>query len=75
VEFVEIRGSHTASRAHHILDVQYRFIEGNATQAELQDIAGQKVAGRLVESDPARLTAIAEADGADITEAYREVLG
>ena len=75
VEFVEIRGSNAARRAQQIFDVQYRFIEGNASEDELRGIAGQKVAGRLVESDPERLTAIGEADGMDIVEAYREVLG
>ena len=29
----------------------------------------------VVESDPERLTAIGEADGVDVIEAYREVLG
>jgi hypothetical protein len=75
VEFVEVRGSHAARRAQRIFDVQYRFIEGDATEDELRAIAGQKVAGRLVEADPDRLTAIGEADGVDIIEAYREVLG
>jgi hypothetical protein len=75
VEFVEIRGSHAARRAQRIFDVQYRFIEGDASEDELRSIAGQRVAGRLVESDPDRLTAIGEADGVDIVEAYREVLG
>jgi hypothetical protein len=75
VEFVPIRGSHAARRAQGIFDVQYRFIAGDVSQAELRTIAGQRVAGRLVESDPHRLTAIGEADGADIDEAYRAVLG
>jgi hypothetical protein len=75
VEFVEIRGSNAARRAQQIFDVQYRFIEGNAGEDELRGITGQRVAGRLVESDPERLTAIGEADGIDIVEAYREVLG
>jgi hypothetical protein len=75
VQFVEIRGSHAARRAQRIFDVQYGFIEGNASEDELRALAGQRVAGRLVESDPDRLTAIGEADGMDIVEAYREVLG
>ena len=75
MEFVEIRGSHAARRAQRIFDVQYRFIEGNASEDELRAITGQKVAGRLVESDPERLRAIGEADGVDVVEAYREVLG
>jgi hypothetical protein len=75
VEFVEIRGSHAARRAQRIFDVQYRFISGSASEAELRVLAGQRVAGRLVESDPGRLTAIGEAERIDIVEAYREVLG
>jgi hypothetical protein len=75
VEFVEIRGSDAARRAQRIFDVQYRFIEGNASEAELRGIAGQQVGGRLVESDPERLRAIGERDGVDVVEAYRGVLG
>ena len=75
VEFVEIRGSNAARRAQQIFDVQYRFIEGNANEDELRALAGQKVAGRLVESDPDRLAAIADRGGADVIEAYRELLG
>ncbi|MGA2165214.1 MAG: hypothetical protein ABSH36_12190 [Solirubrobacteraceae bacterium] len=75
VRFVEIRGSNAASRAQHIFDVQYRFIEGEASVEELEGIAGQRVAGRVVESDPDRLEAIADAHGVDIPEAYREILG
>jgi hypothetical protein len=75
VEFVETRGSQAARRAQRIFDVQYRFIEGTASEAELRGIAGRRVAGRLVESDPERLAAIGEADGVDVVEAYREVLG
>ncbi len=75
VDFVETRGSHAAARAQRIFDVQYRFIEGDASEGELRGIAGHRVAGRLVKSDPDRLRAIGEADGVDIVEAYREVLG
>ena len=75
VEFVSIRGSNAAYRAQQIFDVQYRFIEGTASEGELAGIAEKKVAGRQVESDPDRLEAIAEADGMDVIEAYREALG
>ena len=75
VEFVEIRGSNAARRADRILDVQARFMEGRASEAELDTIHGQRVAGYVVESDPGRLAAIAEAGNADIVEAYREVVG
>jgi hypothetical protein len=74
VEFIEIRGSHATDRAQRIFDVQYRFVDGNASEAEVRGLAGQKVAGRLVESDPDRLRAIADA-GVYLPDAYREVLG
>ncbi|MGH2965987.1 MAG: hypothetical protein ACRDMH_11480 [Solirubrobacterales bacterium] len=75
LQFVEIRGSNAARRAQRVFDVQYRFIEGNASVEELRSLTGQRVAGRLVESDPERLEAIGERGGVDIPEAYREVLG
>ncbi len=75
VEFVETRGSNAAKRAQRIFDVQYRFIQGDASETELARIAGQKVAGQTIESDPGRLEAIAEVGGADIADAYREVIG
>jgi hypothetical protein len=75
VQFIEIRGSNAARRAQRIFDVQYRFIQGEASESELEGIAGQKVAGQTIESDPGHLEAIAEVGGADIADAYREVIG
>ena len=75
VRFVEVRGSNAANRAQRIFDVQYRFIEGRASEGELAGIAGQKIAGQVVESDPDQLEAIAETGGAGVEEAYREVVG
>jgi hypothetical protein len=75
VTFIEVRGVRARQAARRIFDVQYRFIEGDATVADLQSIAGQKVAGRTVEADPLRLETIADAGDADIPEAYREVFG
>ncbi len=75
VEFISARGSNAAYRAQQIFDVQYRFIEGTASEADLAGIAGKKVAGRRVESDPDRLEAIAAAGDLDVIEAYREALG
>jgi hypothetical protein len=75
VAFVAIRGSHAAARAQRIFDVQYRFIEGDASLDELENIAGLKVAGRVVESDPDRLEQLADRGDVDVVEAYRELLG
>jgi hypothetical protein len=71
VEFVEVRGSHAARRAQRAFDVQYRYIEGNASESELADIAGVTVAGRVVEADPGRLQSLAEAGEIDLAETYR----
>jgi hypothetical protein len=62
-------------RTQRIFDVQYRFIEGKATETDLAQIAGQKVAGKTVETDPKRLERIADAGDADLIEAYREQFG
>lgn len=75
VRFVAIHGSRASDRAGEIFDVQYRFIQGEASLDELAGIAGERVAGRTVEADPGRLITIGEVGGADIVEAYREVLG
>jgi hypothetical protein len=75
VAFVAIRGSHAAARAQRIFDVQYRFIEGDASLDELENIAGLKVAGLVVESDPDRLEQLADRGDVDVVEAYRELLG
>jgi hypothetical protein len=74
VEFAPVRGSRAAQRASRIFDVQWRYAHGQATEDELAMIRGQRVAGRTVESDPARLVAIAEAGSFDVEEAYRAVL-
>jgi hypothetical protein len=74
VEFVGVRGSHVAQRASRIFDVQWRYPHGEATDEELASIRGQRVAGRTVESDPARLVAMAEAGSFDIEAAYRAVV-
>ena len=42
-------------RAQRIFDVQYRFIQGEASLDELESIAGGRVAGHEVESNPDRL--------------------
>jgi hypothetical protein len=75
VEFIEVPDEVERVLASRIFDVQYRFIEGKATDRELHAIAGQKVAGRTVEADPLRLALIADAGDADLPEAYNEVLG
>ena len=75
VEFIEVPDEVERVLASRIFDVQYRFIEGKATERELQAIAGQKVAGRTVEADPLRLAQIADAGEADLPEAYKETLG
>jgi hypothetical protein len=75
VTFIAIRGDRATARAQRIFDVQYSFIEGHAGLDELQDIAGSKVTGREVESDPGRLAHIADAGGFDLIDAYRELLG
>jgi hypothetical protein len=75
VNFIEVRGVRARQEAQRIFDVQYRFIEGDATVADLESLAGRRIAGRTVEADPLRLEQIADAGDADIPEAYRETFG
>lgn len=74
VEFVATRGSRVAQRATAVFDVQWRYIHGDASLEEVRGLAGSKVAGVPVESDPARLELIGLRGGFDTDAVYRELV-
>lgn len=74
VEFIAIRGSRAADRAAAVFDVQWRYINGDASEAEVRRLAGLKVSGRPVESDPDRLEFIGVRGGFDADAVYRELV-
>jgi hypothetical protein len=75
VAFVETLDRRKAREAEHIFDVQWRYIHGTATRAEL-DRLPKSFGGRRVVKDPAELTEIGRRRQLlDIPDAYREVLG
>jgi hypothetical protein len=55
--FLVVRGSRAADRADEVFDIQWRFANGHAAEAELERIRGVRIAGRTVETDPARAAA------------------
>lgn len=72
--FVPVRGSRVADRADAVFDVQWRYVTGQADEAELDQIRGLRIAGRTVESSPDRLDYLARAGGLDADEVYRELV-
>ena len=73
--FVTVRGSRAADRADQVFDIQWRYVNGQADESELDTIEGVRIGGRTVESDPDRLLYLARANALDALEAYRETLG
>jgi len=73
--FLTVRGSRASDRADRIFDVQWRYVTGHAHESEFASIRGARINGRVVESDPARLTILARAGAIDVPEAYREIVG
>lgn len=75
VTFVETHGSHAASRAMWAFGVQWDFIHGQATEADLARLRGLRIGGRLVEADPDVLEHLARAGEFRLDEQYRELMG
>jgi hypothetical protein len=73
--FVAVRGSRATDEADRVFDVQWRFVTGQANEAELEQIRGVRVSGRLVESDPERLRRMGDAGAVDPEKVYGELIG
>ena len=74
VAFVATRGSRVAQRATAVFGVQWRYIHGDASVEDVRSLAGVKVAGVVVESDPDRLDLIGLHGGFDTDAVYRELV-
>ena len=75
VAFVETLDRRKAREAQHIFDVQWRYLHGTATKAEL-DRLPKTFGGHRVVTDPAQLMELGRRRvPSDVPEAYREVLG
>jgi hypothetical protein len=80
VAFVEVGGSRVAERAEHAWRLQYAFARDPTPENEraLQALAGRRIGGHVVDSDPDLLIALADAGAfgeLDMAEAYRELFG
>jgi hypothetical protein len=76
VDLVITRGSNAARLADEAFATQVRYIQGNADPAELSRFRGKRVAGQVIETDPAALDEIARrGDLGDLPDMYRAVLG
>jgi hypothetical protein len=75
VTFVETHGSRAAGRAMSAFGVQWDFVHGQASEADLARLRGIRIGGRLVEADPDVLEHLARAGEFNLEERYRELLG
>ena len=74
LEFVAIRGSNKAYDAVWVFDIQWRFVNGQADESELEQIRDVAFAGRTVESDPVELARVAAAGGFDPDDIYNALV-
>ena len=75
VTFVETHGNRAAARAMSAFGVQWDFVRGRATEADLARLRGLRIGGRLVEADPDVLEHLARAGEFNLEERHRELLG
>jgi hypothetical protein len=74
VQYVVARGSNEADRLDHAFRVQYDYMHGNATDAEVRGLSGQRAGSHRVEADPSRLDVIAALGEPNPDEVYRELV-
>jgi hypothetical protein len=72
--FVTVRGSRAADRLADAFDVQWRYLHGDATDAEVRSLAGLRAGGHRVEADPRRLDVIGALGEPNPDEVYRELV-
>jgi hypothetical protein len=74
VQFVVARGSSQADRLSHAFDVQWRYLHGEATEADVRALSGQRAGPHRVEADPRHLDVIAALGEPNPDEVYRELV-
>jgi hypothetical protein len=74
VQFVVARGSREAGRLSRAFDAQWRYLHGDATDAEVRRLAGQRAGSRRIEADPRRLDVIGALGEPNPDEVYRELV-
>ncbi len=75
VAFVAVRGSRQAEFARRAFDTQWDFVHRRAGRDALVPFKGERIGGRLVETDPEVLERLANAGAFDLEELYRELVG
>ena len=75
VTFVPALGSVAADRLASIFDVQWRWIQGRASESELAQLPATLGSGRRVVRDPAKLDELARQGAFDLADVYRELFG
>ncbi len=73
-QFVTARGSRDAGRLDDAFDVQWRYLHGEACDAEVRALSGQRAGSGRVEADPRRLDAIGALGEPNPDEVYRELV-
>lgn len=73
--FIETDDPAEAALAGRVFAAQWRYVHGRALPAELFGHLGLRVAGRLVETDPAALDELGRRGEFDLAEVYRELFG
>ncbi len=74
VQFVTARGSRDADRLSAGFDAQWRYLHGEASEAEVRVLAGQRAGGGRFEADPRRLDVIGALGEPNPDEVYRELV-
>jgi hypothetical protein len=72
--FVPVRGSRAAAQAWGAFRVQWGYVHNQASEADLGRLAGLRIAGYEVETDPNVLLDFARSGEFDFEEAYRAVV-
>jgi hypothetical protein len=74
IQFVVARGSSEADRLSRAFNIQWRYLHGDATDAEVRRLSGQRAGPYRVEADPSRLDVIGALGEANPDEVYRELV-
>ena len=74
VTFVPIRGSHRAELAMEVFGVQWGFIHGHKSAADLAAYQGVRIGWRVVETDPDILELLGRRGEFEVSDIYRDFI-